>query len=57
VYSTIEPQQNLVYGYLGRFSAEKGILELVDDGFSRKNEKISVRSAGPLEKGLKWPRE
>lgn len=48
----IEPQQNLVYGYLGRFSAEKGILELVDS-FQGKNEKLIIAGAGSLEKEVK----
>ncbi|NJM80310.1 MAG: glycosyltransferase family 4 protein [Flavobacterium sp.] len=43
-----KPSEVLVYGYLGRFSKEKGILELLDF-FSSINSKLFLAGNGPLE--------
>ena len=45
----IEKKQKLVFGYLGRFSDEKGILELLNI-FNSINEKLIVAGSGPLLK-------
>jgi glycosyltransferase involved in cell wall biosynthesis len=48
----IVAKQQLVYGYLGRFSAEKGILELLES-FRNRAEKLIMAGSGPLEKDVK----
>jgi glycosyltransferase involved in cell wall biosynthesis len=44
----IEIEQELVFGYLGRFSKEKGIIELLEI-FKKNNLKIIVAGSGNLE--------
>lgn len=39
---------NLVYGFLGRFSSEKGILELLNV-FASMNSKLIIAGSGPLQ--------
>ena len=46
---TISSKEKLVYGYLGRFSAEKGILELMEI-FNTLNDQLIVAGSGPLSK-------
>jgi glycosyltransferase involved in cell wall biosynthesis len=45
---SIEIKQELVFGYLGRFSKEKGIVELLNI-FKNNNSKIIVAGSGNLE--------
>jgi glycosyltransferase involved in cell wall biosynthesis len=45
----IVPKQQFVYGYLGRFSAEKGVLEMLES-FRDSPEKLILAGSGPLEK-------
>jgi glycosyltransferase involved in cell wall biosynthesis len=44
----IEMKQELVFGYLGRFSKEKGVIELLNI-FQKNNLKIIVAGSGDLE--------
>jgi glycosyltransferase involved in cell wall biosynthesis len=48
----IVAKQQLVYGYLGRFSAEKGVFELLES-FHNRAEKLIMAGSGPLEKDVK----
>lgn len=48
----IEDKEQLVYGYLGRFSAEKGVLELVES-FHNRTEKLILAGSGPLNQEVK----
>jgi glycosyltransferase involved in cell wall biosynthesis len=45
----IVAKKQLVYGYLGRFSAEKGVLELLESFYNR-SEKLMLAGSGPLFK-------
>ena len=47
----IVKKQELVYGFLGRFSQEKGILELLDL-FSKSGRKLVIAGNGPLLKDV-----
>jgi glycosyltransferase involved in cell wall biosynthesis len=48
----IEDKEQLVYGYLGRFSSEKGVLELLES-FRNSPEKLIMAGSGPLEHEVK----
>jgi len=48
----IVAKQQLVYGYLGRFSAEKGVLELLES-FRTSPEKLIMAGSGPLDQEVK----
>ena len=48
----IEDKEQLVYGYLGRFSAEKGILKLVES-FHNRPENLILAGSGPLNQEVK----
>ncbi|RAJ16984.1 glycosyltransferase family 4 protein [Olleya aquimaris] len=45
----ISATEKLVYGFLGRFSAEKGIIELMKN-FNTLNELLIIAGSGPLHK-------
>lgn len=47
----IEEDSEIIYGFLGRFSSEKGILELMEL-FSKTGKKLKIAGNGPLLKDV-----
>lgn len=48
----IDENRELTYGFLGRFSPEKGILELIET-FAKSGKKLLIAGNGPLLKNVK----